>query len=72
MVLKPLKIMNDGEIVKEGHLKRLKVKKWFSNFLQWRCMTASSSDSDFANSDAKLNVDLCLDESNIGLKQYFL
>lgn len=27
-------------------------------------MTASSSDSDFANSDAKLNVDLCLDESN--------
>lgn len=27
MVLKPLKIMNDGEIVKEGHLRRLKVKK---------------------------------------------
>lgn len=27
MVLKPLKIMNDGEIVKEGHLKRLKTLK---------------------------------------------
>lgn len=27
MVLKPLKIMNDGEIVKEGHLKRLKTQK---------------------------------------------
>lgn len=69
MVLKPLKIMNDGEIVKEGHLRRLKVKKkWFSNLPEWRCMAASSSDSDVANPDAKLNVDLCLDESNIGLK----